>query len=72
MKANRSVFIESGLGFGLYDFISSLINKESKNIKFIKIDLSDVISKNQIDDKVKSDTGHNIKSLILLLSSNED
>lgn len=61
LNENHAVFIESGLGFGLYEFISSLINTvKHRTIKCIKIDMSEVISKNQIDDKVKNDSGHSL------------
>lgn len=40
--------------------------------KCLKVDLSDVISKNQVDDKVKSDTGYHLASLIFTLGLDND
>lgn len=73
LKDRKSIFIEAVLGAGLYDFISSLINTvNNKKTRCLKINLSEVISKKQIDDKVKSDTGHYLSPLLYLLSLNED
>lgn len=73
LNESQSLFIEAGLGFGLYGFISSLISTvENKKTKCLKVDLSDVISKNQVDDKVKSDTGHHLASLIFTLGLDND
>ncbi|BDC83362.1 hypothetical protein [Aeromonas hydrophila] len=73
LNERHALFIEAGLGYGLYGFVSSLVNTiENRKTKCIKIDLSDVISKNQIDDKVKDDTGHNLASLIYTLGLNRD
>ena len=73
LNREKSLFIEAGLGYGLYDFISSLINTvRDKKKKCLKIDLSEVISKNQIDDKVKSDTGQHLSYLIYLLTLDKD
>lgn len=70
------MFIEAGLGYGLYGlygFIYSIIKTvKNKDTKCIKIDLSDVIAKSQVDDKVKNDTGHNLASLIYTLGLNQD
>ncbi|MEL0642260.1 hypothetical protein V6260_16790 [Pseudoalteromonas aliena] len=41
-------------------------------VKCLKVNLSDVISKKQIDEKVKTDTGHYLSKLIYLLSSEPD
>lgn len=69
MNETHAVFIEAGLGYGLYEFISSLISTvKHRIIKCIKIDMSEVISKGQVDDKVKTDSGHNLASLIYTLS----
>ena len=73
LNKTQSLFIEAELGFGLYGFISSLISTvEGKKTKCLKVDLSDVISKNQVDDKVKSDTGYHLASLIFTLGMVKD
>lgn len=73
LNKKKSLFVEARLGFGLYGFISSLVNTiKSKKTKCLKIDFSQVISKSQIDDKVKTDTGHYLASLIFQLSMNSD
>ncbi|MGN5086572.1 SIR2 family protein [Aeromonas hydrophila] len=72
LNSRKSVFIEASLGYGLYGFIHSIIKTVKKETKCIKIDLSDVISKSQIDDKVKNDSGHNLASLIYTLGLNQD
>lgn len=45
---------------------------KDRKTKCLKIDLSEVISKIQIDDKVKSDTGQHLSYLIYLLTLNKD
>lgn len=73
LNKNKALFLEAVLGSGVYGFISSVISTvQDKKIRCLKVDLSDVISKNQIDDKVRSDTGHYLNSLIFLLSLDKD
>lgn len=73
LNSSNAVFIEASLGYGLYGFISSIVKTvNNRGTRCIKIDLSDVIAKNQIDDKVKNDTGHNLASLIFTLGLNQN
>ncbi|CAD5255573.1 conserved hypothetical protein [Alteromonas sp. 38] len=73
INKNKSVFIEAELGNGVYSFISSIISTV-KDVKpnCVKIDLSSVISKKQIDDSVKANTNHNLQTLLLLLSQQSE
>lgn len=70
---NKSLFIEAELGNGVYSFISSIISTvENVKANCIKIDLSSVISKKQIDDSTKAHTNHNLQTLLLLLSQKSE
>jgi len=72
LTKTNALFVQGGLGFGVYDFIASLkSNIESKEAKCLRVDCSEVISKTQIDNQIMSDTGQPLAQLIFLLNSNE-
>lgn len=59
------IFIESGLGYGLSDFIYAVsLSMGIGESRLLKIDLSDVISKKQLETKVKVDAGADISQII--------
>ncbi|MBA0186163.1 tetratricopeptide repeat protein [Pectobacterium carotovorum] len=53
------VFIEAGIGAGLYGFVYSLTLRYKKEIKYFRLNFSDVIVKSQIDDCFSAYTGVN-------------
>jgi len=70
---HSTLFVQGGLGFGVYDFIASLKNSvEGKEAKCLRVDCSELISKTQVDNQVMSDTGQPLSQLIFLLNSNQD
>lgn len=58
------------MGFGLFSFISTL-QKCVKDtvVKTIKVDFSEVISRNQVEDRFRSDTGLSLNSLALNINA---
>jgi hypothetical protein len=67
------LFIEGALGFGVYDFVSSLISTiKDIETKCLRIDCSEVISKSQVENQIMTDTGQPLSSLIYILNSNKD
>lgn len=61
----KNVFVESGLGYGLTDFIYSVaLQMGYDNSSILRIDLSDVISKKQLETKIKKDAGLDISQII--------
>lgn len=67
LKFNHA-FIEAGLGAGLYGFLYSLTSKYKKEIKYFRLNLSDILVKNQIDDCFIAYTGVNPQLLIFEMS----
>lgn len=54
----KYIFIESGLGYGLSDFIYSVsLTMGMGESRLLKIDSSEVISKKQLETKIKVDAG---------------
>jgi len=68
LAKNGRVFIETGLGGGLYGFIYSLTLRYKKDIKFFRISFNDILVKNQIDDCFIAYTGVNPQLLIFEMS----
>lgn len=66
MNEHYSLFIETDFGFGQFGFIYSILRTVSKRTSVLKIDTSEIITKQQLDDKIKSDTGLDIATLIEL------
>jgi hypothetical protein len=69
LKEHRAVFIESGIGSGFFGFISSLTYQffECK-VNFIRIDMTDVISKKETENRIHAQTGFSLNQLIYMLS----
>lgn len=68
----NSLFVRSPLGFGVYDFIFSLMNAVSgKETKCVRIDCAEVISKAQIEHQASMDSGQPLSQLSFLLNSRE-
>ncbi len=64
LSRNGRVFIQAGIGAGLYGFIYSLTTRYKKDISYFKLSFIDVLVKNQIDDCFKAYTGVNPQLLI--------
>lgn len=64
LKRERFVFIEAGLGSGLYGFVYSLAMKYKFEKNYFKLNFSEVLVKNQIDDCFVAYTGVNPQLLI--------
>jgi len=60
---NNYVFIEAGIGAGLYSFIYSLTARYKKEIRHFRVKFNDVIVKNQVDDCFIAYTGVNLQLL---------
>ncbi|HIF9126694.1 TPA: hypothetical protein ACX6O5_003143 [Photobacterium damselae] len=73
LTKNNALFVQGGLGFGVYDFIASLKNSvKGKEAKCLRVDCSEVITKTQVDNQVMSNTGQPLAQLIFLLNTNEE
>lgn len=68
---NGRVFIEAGLGSGLYGFIYSLTLRYKKDIKYFRISFNDILVKKQIDDCFIAYTGVNPQLLIFEMSRDQ-
>jgi len=68
LAAFKYVFIEAGIGAGLYGFIYTITLKYKKGIKFFRLNFNDVLVKNQIDDCFRSYTGVNPQLLAYEMS----
>ncbi|MFD3226482.1 hypothetical protein [Rahnella aceris] len=66
------VFIEAGIGSGIYGFIYSLTSRYKKEIKYFRLNFRDVIVKNQIDDCFSAYTGVNPQLLVFEMSKDID
>lgn len=61
----RHVFIESGLGYGLSDFLySASLSLNMEDSPLLEIDLLDVVSKKQLESKFRSNAGADIAQII--------
>lgn len=73
LTKHNSLFVRAPLGFGVYDFIFSLMSAVSgKDTKCVRIDCSEVISKAQIEHQVSMDSGQPLSQLSFLLNSREN
>lgn len=72
LRKEHFVFIESGIGAGLYGFIHSVVVKYKPQKNFFKVNFSDVIVKNQIDDCFIAYTGVNPQLLIFEMNKETD
>lgn len=73
LTKHNSLFIRSPLGFGVYDFIYSLMNAVSgKYTRCVRVDCSEIISKAQIEHQVRMDSGQPLSQLSYLLNLRED
>lgn len=68
LTKNGRVFIEAGLGGGLYGFIYSLTSRYKRDIKYFRISFNDILVKKQIDDCFIAYTGVNPQLLIFEMS----
>jgi hypothetical protein len=68
----NTLFIRASLGFGVYDFISSLKSVDATETKCLRVDCSEVITKSQIDQQVSIDTGQPLSQLSYLLNIHKD
>lgn len=62
------MFVEAGLGAGLYGFVYSLTLRYKREIQYFRISFIDVLVKNQIDDCFIAYTGVNPQLLIFEMS----
>ncbi|WP_345828540.1 hypothetical protein AAGR08_03400 [Pantoea sp. BRR-3P] len=73
LTEKQNVFIESGLGYGLSDFLYSIADAmDFDDSALIQIDLSEVISKKQLESKIKTDAGADISQIIFHYISHHD
>jgi tetratricopeptide (TPR) repeat protein len=71
LNERKYVFIESGLGYGLSYFIFAVsLSIGLDDSKLLKIDLSEVISKRQLESKIKVDAGADISQIIYYYTKN--
>ena len=71
LNEHKHVFIESGLGYGIQDFIFSVsLSINMDDSKLLQIDLSEVISKKQLESKIKIDAGSDISQIIFHYTMN--
>ncbi|WP_421589409.1 hypothetical protein [Rahnella aceris] len=65
LNERKHVFVESGLGYGLSDFIFAVsLSIGLDDSKLLQVDLSEVISKRQLESKIKVDAGADISQII--------
>jgi len=63
LNEKKSLHLESEIGSGRFGFLHSLTYK-LENKHFLRVDMSDVISKSQLEDRVKKDTGTDIVGIM--------
>ncbi len=67
----KYISIESGLGYGLSDFIYAVsLSMGMDESRLLQIDLSEVISKKQLESKIKVDAGADISQIIYFYTQN--
>ncbi|HBC3945548.1 TPA: SIR2 family protein [Vibrio parahaemolyticus] len=73
LTRHNSLFVKSPLGFGVYDFIYSLMSSASgKGSHCVRVNCSEVISQAQIEHQVLMDSGQSLSQLSYLLNLCED
>ncbi|EKO3516327.1 SIR2 family protein [Vibrio fluvialis] len=73
LTKHNSLFVRSPLGFGVYDFIYSLMNEaSSKDTHCVRVNCSEVISQAQVDHQTLMDSGQPLSQLSYLFNLRKD
>lgn len=73
LKDFRAIFVESSLGFGFFGFVSSLINHfKEVQVNCFRVDMAEVISKSETENRIQTLTGSALGPLIYQLAANDD